>query len=322
MYKNISEIPISESPPKQQANVAHHWVSYLYLMRPKHWIKNLFLFIPVFFAGEIFEIDRILSVLSGFAAFSLVASSIYIINDIRDLEADRIHPEKCKRPLPAGQVSLIGSKILFYGCLIIGFALSYFMGMKFLFVAGLYFLLNMGYSFGLKNISILDILILSAGFVLRVKAGGVAADVAISVWLNIMVFLLALFMAIGKRRDDLLIKAISNKEMRKSIRGYNLDFLNVCLALISAVILVAYLMYAISPETNIRFGTYRLYYTTLFVLAGLMRYLQLIYVEKKSGSPTNLLYKDRFIQVTIALWLISFYCLIYFKDLRFFESAG
>lgn len=291
-------------------------------MRPKHWIKNLFLFIPVFFAGEIFDITKMLNVLVGTLAFCLIASCIYIINDIRDVNSDRIHPEKCKRPLAAGEVKPWMAKLLLFTCMILGFALSYHIGVKFLFVICLYFLLNVGYSFGLKDISILDILILSAGFVLRVKAGGVSADVPISSWLNIMIFLLAIFMAIAKRRDDLLIKVRTNKSMRKSIKGYNMDFLNVCLALVSAVILVAYLMYTISPEVNIRFGTYRLYYTTLFVLAGLMRYLQLTFVEQDTGSPTKLLFKDRFIQVTILLWLVSFYCLIYFRDLRFFDVVN
>jgi hypothetical protein len=134
-----------------------------------------------------------------------------------------------------------------------------------------------------------------------------------------MVFLLALFMAIAKRRDDILIKNQTNIDVRKSIKGYNIDFLSVSLGLISAVILVAYLMYTISPEVNQHFGTYRMYYTTLFVLGGLMRYLQLTFVENKSGSPTKLLYKDRFIQITILLWLVSFYFLIYFKDRHLFS---
>lgn len=301
------------------ASTSARWMSAITLARPKHWIKNLFLFIPLFFSGEIFDLAKGLNVLLGFAGFSLVASSIYVINDINDIEADKNHPKKRFRPLASGKIGITTAWIIFICCIAGGFAISYLQGFKFLFVVGLYFILNVAYSFGLKNISILDILILSAGFVLRVKAGGVAADVPISSWLNIMVLLLAIFMAVAKRRDDVLIKMSSNKEIRKSIKGYNIDFLNVCLALISAVIIVAYLMYTISPEVNIRFGTYRLYYTGLFVLAGLMRYLQLTYVENNSGSPTRLLYKDRFIQLTIILWLVSFYCLIYFKDLRFFE---
>jgi len=188
-----------------------------------------------------------------------------------------------------------------------------------LFVLAIYFLLNLGYSFGLKNIPILDIIIISIGFVLRVKAGAVIAKVGLSEWLIIMVFLLALFMAIAKRRDDVLLKLTSGNDMRKSVKGYNLDFINTALSLICAVIIVAYFMYTTSPEIVARLQTYRLYYTCLFVLAGIFRYLQLIYVMQDSQSPTKILYKDRFIQVTILLWIISFYLILYVKDFAIFK---
>lgn len=293
-------------------------INYIILLRPKHWIKNLFLFIPLFFAGHLFQIDKVLSVFWGFIAFSLVASCIYILNDYRDIEMDRLHPAKCKRPLASGAVSKVGAIAMFIVCATAGFTLAYFIKSKFFFILSLYFILNIAYSFGLKNISILDIFLLSIGFVLRVKAGGVIAFIAISHWLMIMVFLLAVFMALAKRRDDILLKLSSGKEMRKAIKGYNLEFLNSCLSLVSAVIIVVYLMYTVSPEVQQRFGTYKLYYTLLFVIAGLMRYLQLTYVKNDSGSPTNVLYKDRFIQITILMWLISFYFLIYFPDIRIF----
>ena len=296
-------------------------MQYLKLLRPSHWAKNLFLYIPLFFAGEIGNIMKEVEVLAGFIAFSLIASSIYIINDYRDVEADRQHPVKCKRPIASGAVSKPAALVIFALCLLIGGAMAYYaVKPKFAFVLGIYFVLNLLYSFGLKNISILDIMILSAGFVLRVKAGGVAANIAVSEWLMIMVFLLALFMAIAKRRDDVLIKTTSGKEMRKAAAGYNMDFLNVMLALVSAVIIVAYLMYTMAPETAARFGTYRLYYTCLFVIGGLLRYLQITYVENNTGSPTKILYKDRFIQLTILLWVLSFYVLIYLPTNKsFFE---
>lgn len=253
-------------------------------------------------------------------AFSLIASSIYIINDYNDVEADRRHPVKCKRPIASGAVSKPMALVFFVLCLVVGGLLAWYVKPKFLFVTGIYFVINLLYSFGLKNISILDILILSIGFVLRVKAGGVAANVAVSEWLMIMVFLLALFMAVAKRRDDVLIKTSTGQEMRKAAAGYNLDFMNVMLALVSAVIIVAYLMYTMAPETMIRFKTYRLYYTCLFVIGGLLRYLQITYVENNTGSPTKILYKDRFIQLTILLWVLSFYVLIYLPTNKsFFE---
>ncbi|PJJ76571.1 4-hydroxybenzoate polyprenyltransferase [Thermoflavifilum aggregans] len=294
-------------------------ISHLLLLRPAHWIKNLFLFIPLFFAGELLNLQKIYDVCVGWCAFSLAASSVYILNDIRDIESDRIHPEKRFRPIPAGKVSVSHAVILMSVSLIAGFIISYFISLKFLFIVSLYLLVNILYSFGLKNISILDILLLSAGFNLRIKAGGVAADIGVSEWLMIMVFLLALLMAIAKRRDDLLIKASTGKDMRKSIGGYNLDFMNVSLALVSAIIIVAYLMYTLSPEVEHRFGTYRLYYTGLFVVAGILRYLQITYVQNSSGSPTRILYKDRFLQITIILWLLSFYFLIYFPNIHIFD---
>lgn len=257
--------------------------------------------------------------LLGFIAFCCIASSIYIINDYRDIEDDKKHPDKSKRPLASGAVSKTTSIFICVFLILAGFAIAYFIREKFWFVLSIYFLINLAYSFGLKTIPILDIMILAIGFVLRVKGGAVIAYLGVSEWLNIMVFLLALFMAIGKRRDDVLLKLSSGIDMRRAVKGYNLDFLNVALALVCAVIVVAYFMYTMSPEVLKRMGTYRLYYTCLFVLAGIMRYLQIIFVQSASGSPTKILYKDRFIQVSLILWIASFYLLIYMKDITIFK---
>jgi hypothetical protein len=162
-------------------------------------------------------------------------------------------------------------------------------------------------------------MLLAAGFVLRIKGGSVIAQVPLSEWIVIMVFLLAIFMAIGKRRDDVLLKLSSGVDMRKSVKGYNLELLNTLLALVCAVIVVAYLMYTMSPVTIAYMGSTRLYYTTVFVLAGIMRYLQIIYVLADSGSPTKILYKDRFIQVTLLLWVASYILILYTKNLTFFH---
>ncbi|WP_206156095.1 decaprenyl-phosphate phosphoribosyltransferase [Chitinophaga fulva] len=295
-------------------------MKYIKLLRPAHWAKNAFLFIPLFFAGEIFNVTKLLDLLLAFIAFSITASSIYIINDYQDIEADRKHPVKCKRPLASGEISRPAGLAMFLLCIAIGGGLALLVSPKFAFVVGIYFVMNLLYSFGLKHISILDIIILAIGFVLRVKAGGIAGGIAISEWLMVMIFLLALFMAIAKRRDDVLIRLDSGQEMRKAAKGYNPDFLNVMLSLVSAVIIVCYLMYTMAPETQVRFHTYRLYYTTLFVIGGLLRYLQITYVENNTGSPTKILYKDRFIQLTILLWVLSFYVLIYWPTNKvFFE---
>jgi len=294
-------------------------VAYLKLLRPKDWAKNLFLYIPLFFGGEIFNVEKLIQVTFGFIAFSFVASSIYIINDYRDREDDRKHPVKCKRPLAARTVSPTAALVLCGLLLLIGFALSWKIRDKFTFVLGIYFLVNLSYSLGLKAIAILDIILLALGFVLRIKGGSVISFVPLSEWIIIMVFLLAIFMALGKRRDDVLLKLSSGTDMRKSIKGYNLELLNTLLALVCAVIVVAYLMYTMAPQTIQHVGTSRLYYTCIFVFAGIFRYLSIIYISTDSGSPTKILYKDRFIQITLLLWIASYILLLYVKDTSFFK---
>jgi 4-hydroxybenzoate polyprenyltransferase len=306
-------------------------VAYLRLLRPKDWAKNLFIFIPLFFSGQLFHWSLYPELLLGVLAFCCFASSIYIINDYRDIDDDKKHPVKSKRPLASGAVSKKVAVLISLFLILLGLVIGYSIKEKFLFVLVIYFVLNLGYSFGLKNIPILDIVIVAIGFVLRIKGGAVIANIGLSEWLNIMVFLLALFMAIGKRRDDVLLKLSLGSDMRKSSKGYNIEFLNVILALVCAVIIVAYFMYTMSPEVQQRLvnaggsgdgntgAAYRLYYTCLFVLAGIMRYLQIIFVQNASGSPTKILYKDRFIQATLILWIASFYLIIYMKDVAIFK---
>ena len=294
---------------------------YIKLLRPKDWAKNLFLFLPLFFGGKLFEIPRLELLFAAFFAFCFVASTVYIINDYRDIEDDKKHPKKRLRPLASGAVNPTAALIIAAFLLIIGFTLAYFADTSFRFISilGFYFLLNMGYSFGLKNIPILDILIVAIGFSLRVKSGGYVTDIDVSPWLNLMVLLLALFMAIAKRRDDIILKMETGMDMRKAIKGYNVDFLNTMLAMFSAIIIMTYIMYCVSPITTARTGSYHLYYTAIFVIAGLMRYLQITLVQNKAGSPTEILYKDRFIQITLLFWVAGFAALLYWKDNSIFS---
>nr|MBP6372429.1 UbiA prenyltransferase family protein [Ferruginibacter sp.] len=224
------------------------------------------------------------------------------------------------RPLASGKISKPKAVILAILLIIAGFTGAWFIRDKFMFVLALYFLLNLAYSFGLKNLPIVDIVIIAIGFVLRIKAGAVIAKVGLTEWLTIMVFLLALFMALAKRRDDVILKNQSGMDMRKAVKGYNLQFINVGISLISSIIIVSYIMYTMSNEVQERIGTYRIYYTALFVIMGLFRYLQLVYVDEKSQSPTKILYKDRFIQVCLILWIVCFYVILYIKDFSLFET--
>lgn len=285
------------------------------LIRVKQWVKNLFLFVPLFFAGKLFHLEALLSLSLGFIAFSLVASAVYVLNDYNDIESDRIHPEKCKRPLASGEIGVTLAFGLLFFLVIGGLGLAWVLSLGYFFVIAAYLLVNIAYSFGLKHIALLDLFIIALGFLLRVVGGGILAQVPISQWLVIMVFLLAMFLALAKRRDDIVLFQKSGQQMRKSVRNYNQEFLDSCLTLISAIIMVSYIMYTVSPDVKERLGTSNLYITAVFVIAGLMRYLQIAMVEKKSGSPTSVLYKDTFIRITILGWIVCFYMIIYLHTL-------
>jgi 4-hydroxybenzoate polyprenyltransferase len=224
---------------------------------------------------------------------------------------DRLHPEKCQRPFASGAIPTSHAVWLISVCLMLGMLLALMVQTTFLCFLALYVVLNLGYSFGLKHVPILDLFIISIGFVLRVLSGGVIAHVPVSQWLVVMIFLLSLFLGLAKRRDDLVIHEASKRDIRQVIKYYNHDFLNACIIMVSGIIIVAYLMYTLSPPVMERLGSSHLYYTSMFVIAGIMRYLQLIYVANAAGSPTEVVYKDRFMQLTILLWILSFFVIIY-----------
>jgi len=288
---------------------------YFKLIRVRQWTKNLFLFIPLFFAGELMNWEKYPDLILGYFTFCFLASSIYVINDLKDVEYDKKHPKKQSRPLASGSISIFQAKLIITILIVVVIILSFFLSIKFrLFLLG-YFVLNIFYTFFGKNVSILDVILISIGFLIRIKVGGIIATIALSKWIIVMVFLLALFLAFAKRRDDLVVKVETGIDMRKASMNYTIEFLNIVLALICGVIIVAYLMYCFSPEVIQRVGTYRIYYTVLFVIAGLLRYLQITIVNQDSGSPSQVLLKDRFIQVVIGGWILAFYLLVYYDEL-------
>jgi decaprenyl-phosphate phosphoribosyltransferase len=285
--------------------------SFIRLLRIKQWVKNLFILIPTFFAGRIFVLADVVLLLEGVAAFSLAASGIYILNDYKDREVDRVHPEKKLRPIASGAVNEKTALVFSVILLTIGLGWSMFVNVTFFYILLCYVTLNIAYSLGLKHVAILDLFIVAFGFLLRIYSGGVIADLAITHWLAVMILLLALFLVIAKRRDDLVIRSSTGDLVRKASKSYNLEFINSCLTLLSAVIIVAYIMYTVSPEVVDRFNSSYLFITTVFVIAGIMRYLQITFVEEKSGNPTSILYQDKFILFTILAWIASFYIIIY-----------
>jgi 4-hydroxybenzoate polyprenyltransferase len=222
-----------------------------------------------------------------------------------DINEDRAHPTKKYRPIASGAVSTKRAKSLILVLSLTSLSLSLVLSFKLFIVLLIYFILNISYSTKLKHIAILDIFIIATGFVLRLFAGSVVTDINLSMWIILMTFLLAIFLALAKRRDDVLL-SLEGQETRKNIDGYNLEFVNAAMVLMAGVVVVSYIQYTISPEVIERIGTEYLYLTSFFVVLGILRYMQITFVEQDSGSPSKIVIKDTFLKVTILFWLISF----------------
>jgi len=281
------------------------------LARPHQYLKNLFIFLPIFFALKITDLHLLSSATLAFIAFSLTASGIYILNDYYDIKEDRQHPRKKHRPLASGIISKFEAIIIMLMCFCLGFFLMGLINTKALLILTTYVSLNIAYSLYLKNIAIVDIMIIASGFVLRLFIGSAVTGITLSSWIVIMTFLLALFIALAKRRDDLLIYLDTGKKMRKAINGYNLQFLDSAMVVMATVVIIAYIMYVTSIETVTRINSEYLYLTAFFVILGILRYLQISLVLQDSGSPTKIVIKDRFIQLTLIAWISTFVWILY-----------
>jgi len=285
--------------------------SVLRLLRPKQTAKNLFIFLPLFFGMELGNPHLLTRTILAFGAFTLVAWAVYVFNDIRDLDADRLHPEKKNRPLASGAVT-VGTAGVVAGILAAG-GLGLMAGVDFQAFWFLlsYAILNASYSLGLKRVPILDVAIVSLGYVIRVMVGGAVTAIPLSAWVVVMTFLLALFLALAKRRDDVVLFLKTGTQPRKSIDGYNVPFLDGAMTIMGGVVIVAYISYALAPDLSHRLGTGNFYLTTFFVILGILRYLQVAMVEEGSGNPTEVLFRDRFLQLTLLGWLGTCLWLMY-----------
>ena len=289
-------------------------MKYIKIIRPQQWVKNLFVFVPAFFNGDITDGSCLLVSLIVFAAFSLAASSIYCLNDIIDAEDDRRHPVKCLRPVASGAVSVPQAYTVMGVSLALSLAVMALVPANrwqvFAAVAG-YWALNVAYCLLLKRHSIIDVCVIAFGFVLRLLAGAAATDITLSKWIVLMTFLITLFLALAKRRDDVLRMNKTGRAPRRNTKRYNLTFLNQAITITAVVTLVCYIMYTVSPEVTGKLGTDSLYLTSVFVIMGLLRYLQIAVVDEKSGDPTDIALHDRFTQIVVVCWMLSFLLLIY-----------
>ena len=282
--------------------------------RPTHWLKNIFVILPVFFGGAILNTTQAISAALTFMSFSLAASAIYCLNDISDVDADRAHNVKRHRPIASGAITIPQA----YGMMTISLLPSIVLMLLLpegqantITVIITYFLLNVAYCLKLKEYAIIDVCIVASGFVLRILAGGFATGVQLSKWIVLMTFLLTLFLAFAKRRDDVLKMNETGRAPRKNTSRYNLTFINQAITITGTVMLVCYIMYTVSPEIIAQFGTDKLYLTSILVILALLRYLQIAVVDEKSGDPVKVVLSDRATQFILMAWVLSFLVLIY-----------
>ena len=285
------------------------------LIRPKQWIKNTIVLLPIFFGGALLRVEALYAGFITALSFSFISSSIYCLNDIIDLKDDRRHPVKCQRPLASGAISVVQGFIIMASMVILSMITLFLLPDNQMKTAGViffYWVLNIAYCLFLKQHAIIDVCVIAFGFVLRIISGGLATGIGLSKWIVLMTFLLMLFLSFAKRRDDVLRMNETGHAPRKNTSRYNLTFINQAITITASVTLVCYIMYTMSPEVIANFHTSNLYLTSVFVLLGLLRYIQISVVDKKSGDPTKVILNDRFIQLLVLGFGLTFLIIIYF----------
>jgi 4-hydroxybenzoate polyprenyltransferase len=281
-------------------------------MRPRQWIKNGFVFVPLIFDGQLFPLDSapFLRTVVGAALLCLAAGAVYLVNDIADIERDKLHPEKRNRPLPSGQLTVRVAAVAAVSLPLVALGLGYLLEPWFALVLATYLLLQLAYSFWLKNVVIVDVLVIAAGYVLRVAAGVALIEVQrFSPWMYLFTTLLALFLAVGKRRQELVMLATDAESHRATYREYNQALLDQMLNVVTTSTLVVYALYTFEAAGIAENRAMML--TIPFVTYGLFRYLYLIHVRGEGGAPDEVVLTDRPLQVDLVLWGIVIVFVIY-----------
>ncbi len=284
------------------------------LIRIHQWLKNIFILLPIFFGLKINNIPVLINTIIITLGFSFVASSIYIFNDLCDVDSDKNHPSKRTRPIASGKITVNEAVILimimlFLGLITINASIA---SSKVYYLILIYLAQNILYSLKIKKHAIWDVVFIAFGFVIRILIGGEISDVDLTPWILILTFILALFLALSKRYDDLRLIGVSEIKIRESVSSYNLVFLQVTIGVLAALVINSYILYTVSTDAVNRFGE-EIYYTGVFVIIGMIRYLQLVFVYEKGESPTKILIKDRVLQIVITLWFLLFCFIIYFN---------
>ena len=271
-------------------------------MRPQHWIKNVFVLAPLVFAQQVRDAPEVARVMAAFGLFSLLASAVYLINDIADRHADRLHPDKCSRPIAAGTLSLGAAASAAVALVVVSLGGAVLLGGKLVVVLSAYLFVNLSYSLGLKRVVVLDVMLLSSGFLLRAWAGAVVIDVAMSHWLVLCTGLISLFLGFVKRRQELVAFDAEAANQRPILKEYSLPFLDQMVSTVTAGTVVAYALYAFSAEVATKLGTEWMGLTIPFVVFGIFRYLYLVYHRGYGQNPTALILHDIPLLINLALW--------------------
>ncbi|HUU05701.1 MAG TPA: decaprenyl-phosphate phosphoribosyltransferase [Patescibacteria group bacterium] len=281
-------------------------------LRIKQWVKNVFIFAPMIFSLHMFQPAYIQRSLLAFFLFSLVTGGIYIFNDILDRGRDRLHPVKQNRPIASGRLSVPVAGLVAVALLAGVLLLIVRFNREFFLIAVLYIGLNILYSLFLKSVVIIDTMVIALGFVLRIMIGGAVNHIVVYPWILITTFLLAIFLALIKRRQEFLkIQSLHPEQLtRKTLQSYNLGMLDQMISIATATTLISYIMYVLSPDIQQKFHTSKLYYTVPFVIFGIFRYLFLAYSKGEGESPTDIIYTDLPFTLNIILWVSVFILLV------------
>jgi 4-hydroxybenzoate polyprenyltransferase len=309
-------IALSKTRAKTDAGSRNIFRSLLITMRPHQWVKNLFIFAPLLFGKKLSDSAAVGNSLLAFAAFCLLASGLYIVNDVVDAEEDRAHPEKRTRPISSGALPVWAA--IFASIALIGsaFWITAFIGLKVFGIAALYFILTLGYCLALKKMLLLDGMTISAGFVLRIVGGALAIGVMPTHWLIVCAYLLALFLAFTKRRQEILTLEENAASHREVLSEYSVRYLDQVNNILISAAIVCYALYTVAPETVARFRTTGLIYGTIFVIYGMLRYMALIKNPENGGNPSRMLIRDKPLLLTVAGWAIYNAVVIYHLSLR------
>lgn len=286
-------------------------MAFLQALRPHQWTKNLLVFAALLFSKHLFEPEPFLRTALAFLAFCGLAGAVYLWNDIADIEQDRLHPKKKLRPLAAGRLSIRSATLGAVALVGAALSLSFWLDARLGLCAAAYLGMNLGYSFGLKHVVILDVLTLALGFVLRALAGGFAIDVPVTEWLLVLTLLLALFLGLAKRRHEITSLGQGASSHRAILAEYSPYLIDQMTSVVTASVVTAYAFYTLSPETVLKFGTAKLSWTLPLVLYGIFRYLYLVHQKDRGDSPTDMLLTDRPLLATVALWVVLVIAIVY-----------